>query len=213
MRLKPLIVATLVVMLASIAGQAVGAANGQGALSIFAASAFAGAIGRVGFQINQPWWSHDPSLSGPATATALPAMAGRNAALLALGYLWGGLSLLAVYLLTPVQWQHGWQYGGGMVLLGGIIYAISRTLSAMAPARFTPGLARILTWLTLLHGWAATGAVGWLIGSGKVWSLRGDWAANVIFVTGALVIGVISIFSLRTQRILSTTAQTDPQQS
>lgn len=132
-------------------------------------------------------------------ADAQPVTAAQNANLLALGYAWGGASLLAVYLLTPLRWQHGWQYGCGMLAIAALIAVFARGLKS----RWTPGLDRVLTIVTLIHGWAATGGLGWLIVTGKIWSVKGDWAANVVFAAGAVVLAGVSIMALRTSRLLT----------
>ncbi|MEQ1698209.1 MAG: hypothetical protein ABL901_20455 [Hyphomicrobiaceae bacterium] len=198
--ITPVLAATVAVLFASVAGQAVGAAHGSVGMSVFAAMAFAGALLRVGWMANKPWWQCETSsCMGPPLADAHPITASRNAELLALGYAWGGLTLLAVYLLTPLRWQHGWQYGSGMLLIAVLIYALSRGFAA----RWSRMLSRTLSWLTLLHGWAATAGLAWLIGSGKIWSVKGDWAADIVFAVGALVITGISALALRTSRILT----------
>lgn len=198
--ITPLLAATVAVLLSSVAGQAVGAAQNSVEMSVFAAMAFVGAMLRAGWMLNSAWWQCETSSCiGPPLAGAQPTTATRNARLLALGYAWGGLSLLAVYLLTPLRWQHGWQYGSGMLLIAALIYAGSGGFTA----RWSPAFSRGLTWVTLLHGWAATAGLAWLVGSGKIWSVKGDWAADIVFAHGALIITGLSAMALRTSRILS----------
>ena len=195
----PLLAATTAVLLSSVAGQAFGANQNSVGMSVFAAMAFAGAMLRVGWVFNRPWWQCETSsCMGPALDDAQPMTATRNAQFLALGYAWGGLSLLAVYLLTSLRWQHGWQYGSGMLLISSLIHFTSLRFAS----RWSQSLARALTIVTLLHGWAATAGLAWLIGSGKIWSIKGDWAADIVFACGALIIGGISAMALRTSRIL-----------
>jgi hypothetical protein len=197
--ITPLLAATVAVLLLSAAGQAIGASQDSVGMPVFAAMAFAGAMFRVGWMLNRPWWQCEASSClGPSLTDAQPMMATRNAELLALGYIWAGLSLLAVYMLTPLRWQHGWQYGSGMILIAALIFAASRGFAS----RWTPSLARALTVVTLFHGWAATAGLAWLVGSGKIWSIKGDWAANIVFAIGALIIAGISAMALRTARIL-----------
>lgn len=204
--ITPLLAASVAVLISSAAGQAIGASQDSVGMSVFAAMAFAGAIFRVGWMLNRPWWQCEASSCvGPSLTDVQPMMATRNAQLLALGYIWGGLSLLAVYLLTPLRWQHGWQYGSGMILIAALIFVASRGLAA----RWSSSFARTLTVVTLVHGWAATAGLAWLVGSGKIWSIKGDWAADIVFAIGALVIAGISAMALRTARILDQhTAQT-----
>ena len=198
--ISPLMAALLLVLAASVAGQVVGANQGKSWLSLFAAAAFMGALLRVAWQINRPWWQATTHDIGPAVASAQPMMAARNGQLLALGYAWGAASLLAVYLLSGLRWQHGWQYGAGMALIAGLIFWLTRGLDV----RWSPVLALRLGWAAMIHSWAATLGVGWLIVMGKMFSGKGDWAANVVFATGAFVIVGLSVLALRTARALST---------
>lgn len=196
----PLIAATVAVMLVSVAGQGLGAAQSSVGFSVFAAAAFMVALMRVGWQINRPWWqTRQAGDIGPGLKDAQPIMAERNAQLLALGYAWGALSLMCVYLLTTLHWQHGWQYGLGMGLIALLIHGFSRTISA----RWTPLLADRLATVSLVHGWAATAGLLWLFASGKMLSIKGDWAANIVFIFGGIMIVGVSALALRTSRFLA----------
>ena len=198
--ITPLLAASVAVLLASVAGQAMGASQDSAGMSVFAATAFVGAMLRTGWMLNRPWWQCETSSCiGPSLTDAQPTTATRNAQLLALGYGWGGFSLLAVYLFTSLRWQHGWQYGSGMLLIAALIHFSSRGFAH----RWTSTFSRALTIATLVHGWAATAGLAWLVGTGKIWSLKGDWAANIVFASGALVIVGISAMALRTSRILA----------
>ncbi len=199
----PLMAALWLVIAASVAGQVAGASRNESAYSIFAAAAFAGALLRVAWQINQPWWDGGAHDIGPAASSAQPMLAQRNAGLLAAGYGWGAASLLAVYLLSPLKWQHGWQYGCGMALIALLIFWVTRDLGA----RWSPRVERWLVLGTMIHSWAASAGVIWLIGMGKILSVKGDWAANVVFVAGAICIAGLSVLALRTARSLSAQAQ------
>ncbi len=197
--ITPLLAATVAVLLSSVAGQVIGAAQDSVGMAVFAAMACAGAMLRVGWMLNRPWWQCETSsCMGPPLTDALPMTATRNAQLLALGYAWGGLSLLAIYLLTTLRWQHGWQYGSGMLLIAALIHLAAPGFGA----RWSASFSRALTIVTLAHGWAATVGLAWLVGSGKIWSLKGDWAANIVFASGALIIVGVSAMALRTSRIL-----------
>lgn len=117
----------------------------------------------------------------------------------ALVYAWGGVSLIALYRFTPLHWQHGWQYGSAMLLIAtGLIAYIA------ASGRSPPGdiaLSRTIQ-LTIAHGLAALVAMIWLAGSGKLATVKGDWAANAIFMSGGLAIACISYMAVRNHREL-----------
>lgn len=196
----PLIIATFAVLALSVAGQAIGAEKNAAGMSTFAAAAFVAAMLRLGWMLNRPWWQCAASTDlGPALSDAQPLTSALNARLLALGYAWGGTSLLAVYMLSSLRWQHGWQYGCGMLAIAALIHGFTRRMSG----RWTPALERSLTVLLLVHGWAATGGLAWLILTGKIWSAKADWAANIVFAAGAIALVAISAMALRTSRLLA----------
>ncbi|MGQ0455649.1 MAG: hypothetical protein ACT4OU_01170 [Hyphomicrobium sp.] len=109
-------------------------------------------------------------------------------------FAWAGLAMLSIYLLTPLHWRHGWQYGSifALIAAGNAIFA--RTLEAGATAvgagAATAGLRRILQ-LSALLGLAAAVALIWMISAGKLATDKGDWAANAIFLGGGIAIAAI----------------------
>jgi hypothetical protein len=199
----PLLVALATVAAVSVIGQVVGATQGSSEVSVLAAAAFVGAILKVGWQANRPWWTlpADGELArdiGPSPADALPLVSARTTLLLAIGYAWGAVSLFAVYLGTPLKWQHGWQYAAAMALAAIGTHLVTRAIETRWSAR----LHKTLIWATLLHGWAALGAMTWLIASGKLYSVKSDWAANIVFAAGTLAIAGLASLWLRSSRIL-----------
>ena len=195
----PLLAAVLV----SGAGQAAGARSDSSLTSIGSACVFLVAIVSAAWLINRPWWrAADTGDIGPAHGISAPVISARNLQLMALIYGWGSVSLLAIYLLTPLRWQHGWQYGLGAGVIALLILAGARCVTRHWSRDLPVTLAR----LALLHGWAAMGGAAWLIGSGKWFSLKGDWAANVVFLVGGLVVAVVSTIALRTGRYLASPA-------
>jgi hypothetical protein len=197
--LRPLMAATVFVLLASVAGFAMAVAQSSSELAIFAAAAFVGALVRLGYQINSPWWRpHAASDIGPSGTASQPVLAARNAVLLALGYGWGSLCLLTAYLTTTLKWQHGWQYGTGMALIAMLIYALSRRITA----HWRPAWARVLIVVSAAHATAALAGVSWLAGSGKLWSAKADWAANIVFAGGGVIIAALSVMAIATAVML-----------
>jgi hypothetical protein len=60
--------------------------------------------------------------------------------------------------------------------------------------------------LTLAHGFAALAGLAFLIGSGKLSTLKDDWAANHVFLFGATGILVLCIIAGISQRRLAAQA-------
>ena len=197
MKIKQAVAAT--VLFASVSGQQAGADAEMVAASIGAAAAFLIVALKMAWDVNRPWWRAADHTIGPSSLAAQPLMAARNAELLALGYGWGAASLLAVYLFTALRWQHGWQYGCGMALIAGLLVLLARWMRSGA---WSAGSVKGLMVATLAHGLAAVGGLAWLIASGKVGSVKGDWAANVVFVAGAVLIAGVSAMGWRTAKVL-----------
>ena len=110
----------------------------------------------------------------------------------AMSYLWGGLAMLLIYRLTALHWQHGWQYGLAMLLIAaGLGVYIQMLASEQSAAASDRALDRAV-YLAVLQGAAAVAALLWLTLSGKIWSPKGDWAANIVFISGGFAIAGIS---------------------
>lgn len=134
--------------------------------------------------------------NAPALASERPAVSPADAArettkLTALVYGWGAVALLAIYLGTPVQWRHGWQYALALALIcAGHIEYVRRAKLPMSPIA-TPFGVRISAWLAALQAGALAVTLVWMVTSGKFETTQGDWAANAVFLAGILaVIGV-----------------------
>lgn len=181
-------------MMASIAAMISGAHARLPAMTAAAAALFALALVAVSLQTNLALWESDPVPEDtPADA------ARRNARLLALGYIWGAAAMLGVYTFSGLKWQHGWQYACAMTLVAvgllNYVHALGRLGSALRTAR---GLFIALQ-LTLLQAAAAFVGLGFLVTSGKLAGVKGDWAANHIFLFGGAAIAALSAIAAYTQ--------------
>lgn len=132
--------------------------------------------------------------------------------LTALAYGWSGAALFAIYLLTHVRWQHGWQYGLALTLIGLGAWDYARRLDLAAAGT---GLASrsAIDWAVRLAGVQGVGLAGaliWLVASGKLHTTKGDWAANAIFIAGGLAIIATSALILITHAALTARRVRDP---
>ena len=196
--LLPWIMAAIV---ASIAAMVTGVASDLPIFSGTAAALFAAALFATAVDVNRPWWGGAPL--APAEDDVLVVAAVRNARLLALGYFWGALALLSVYRLTALRWQHGLQYGAGMALLGWLALLYVHFVVRPGSRLRSPRALALATWLSLAHGGAALGGVLFLLVSGKINSIKDDWAANQIFLAGGVALVGLSLISAYTQLCLS----------
>lgn len=147
------------------------------------------------WHINRPWFALAP---GEVQQDDLALAVRRNARLLAYVYVWGGLALYALYKGTSLRWQHGHQYAIGMAVIGFIIIGwVHHSWRSGSPLAGPLGLKLALR-AALLHAGAALGGLVFLIGSGKLMSGKGDWAANQVFLAGGLAVIGISIIAIRT---------------
>jgi hypothetical protein len=196
-RLMPWICAAL---LASVVAMVAGARLARPDVSGVAAGFFALAIVAVGLLVNRPLWDRDaPRINEHAASV----MARRNARLMAITYGWGAIAMLAAYTLTGLRWYHAWQYGLAMALLAGLLFiyaiAIGREGSRLRQRPFLLGALQ----LTVVQGAGALGGALFLVASGKLATLRADWAANYIFLAGGLAIAALSGIAAITQSKLA----------
>lgn len=120
----------------------------------------------------------------------------------ALVYGWGALALLSIYRFTPIHWQHGWQYGSGMLLISlGLVTYLLALDRDKAPLAAPPSLDRIIA-MAAGQGLACAGGVAYLVLAGKLSSPKGDWAANAVFLAGGLTMVWISYLAVSTHRDL-----------
>jgi hypothetical protein len=166
-----------------------------------ASLAFTLVIAAAALATNAPLWRQGSS-SDLAAAKALAS----TTRLTALAYGWSGATLLAIYLLTHVRWQHGWQYGSAFVLIGLGLLAYARKMdSTRQEAAFVAPNAGggWIAVLSALHGFGAAGAVAWLALSGKLDTTKGDWAANAVFIAGGLAVVATSAMFVKTHAALT----------
>lgn len=174
----------------------VAAASGRLRIVAFAAACFAGAIAVAAVVTNMRYWTET---SGADAGRSVQALVG-NARLTALAWLWGACAMQAVYLtpVTGLKWQHAWQYAAAMLCAAALCRAYASWLAGGDAAT----RARLSAWASgLATAQAIGGAIGAtvLVATGKLVTWRPDWAANQIFLFGALLLAVLAAVILRTQ--------------
>jgi hypothetical protein len=165
----------------SVLGQILGAKIGSGAISAVAAGLMPLALVAAATRVNRTAHSGDAM-----AADALVDTARQNAWLQAAAWGAGAASMFGVYLLSGLKWQHGWQYGLGMAVI-----ALAAVIYARQP-RFLQATMIVVA----MQGAAAAVGLAILAGSGKLASVKGDWAANIIFVAGGVAIAVLSVLAV-----------------
>ena len=182
-------------IVASIAGAVSGVHSGIPAFSWAAVLIFTGALVATSIEVNRPFWV--PRGQAPVgDATTIVAL--RNSTLLGIAYMWGGLTMFAVYRLAGLRWQHGWQYALGMGALAALVMLYVWFLERPDSRLRSPAALAIAAQFTVIQAVGSLIGLGFLVGSGKIASAKGDWAANQIFVAGGLAIAVLSALAVYT---------------
>lgn len=123
--------------------------------------------------------------------------------LIMLAYLWCALAFYAVYLGTTLHWQHGWEYGSAMLLIA-VMHAIYlwRLADPNASVSSPRAIDRAVR-LAACQAVAIAFGLIWLIQSGKLTSVRGDWPANQLFLAGGFSVMFLSVIIIKTHAALS----------
>lgn len=184
-------------LLASAATMSWAAARDLRGVSAASAFAFIAAIVAVAQIVN------GAALRRPdGEARAQYHMLRRNTRLAAMTYAWGAAALMAVYVLGDLKWRHGWQYGAAMALIAGALLMLVDRLGRPGNVFDTPRMFARVVPLALAHAAAAAGGLVFLVGTGKLATVKGDWAANHVFLAGGLGIVALSLIAARTHRRL-----------
>ena len=200
MPLKPLVPYLAAVLVLSAGIMWLAARIGDRDASAFAAGLFALQATLVAFKVNRPVWQGDGASNG---GDGLAEMTRRNARLFAFVYAWGALAMFAVYMMSGLKWQHGWQYGLGAAFLAGAIFTYVHRLGRADSRLRTPSAIATVSYLNLAHGLAASAGLVFLTSSGKLTAGKTDWAANHVFLAGGFAIVAISVMSAITARQLA----------
>ena len=194
----PWLIGTLVV---SVAGMTLGGALQRPWVVTVAAAAFSGAAIVAAIGSNLPYWRAAPLLRiGDEVAVALS----RNARLIAIAYAWGAAAMQSLYTtpITGLRWQHGWQYALVMLVLSLGAVHVAQGLSQSQVGRREAWLS-IAVPLSIANALLAAGGLLFLVLSGKLLVRRPDWAANLVFLFGALTVMVLAAVALKTHARLT----------
>lgn len=199
MVLRPPLPWLLATLLAALVAMYLATSGLQKAQAATSAAAFAILLVIAGLRSNSPLWRR-----GTAKSTATPRQAlWLTTLLIMLAYFWCALAFYAVYLGTSLRWQHGWEYGSAMLLVavGHAIYLWH--LDDPNASVSTPKAIGRAVALAALQAVAIACGLLWLIQSGKLSSLKGDWAANQLFLAGGFTVMCLSVIIVKTHSALS----------
>ena len=199
MALRPPLPWLLATLLAALVAMYLATSGLQKAQAATSAAAFAILLVIAGLRSNSPLWRRGAtkSMATPRQALWLTTL------LIMLAYFWCALAFYAVYLGTSLRWQHGWEYGSAMLLVavGHAIYLWH--LDDPNASVSTPKAIGRAVALAALQAVAIACGLLWLIQSGKLSSLKGDWAANQLFLAGGFTVMCLSVIIVKTHSALS----------
>jgi hypothetical protein len=200
MPLRPLLPAILLALVMSIVVGVLAVGRNSGLTLALAAALFALQMLFALLRTNAPYWGTPEQAETHGGAVMCVR---RNTVLAAIVYAWGAVAILAVYSLSGLRWQHWWQYGAAMALVAIAVFIYAHLLTAEQATYRHPKALSALMWLTVAQGLAVAGVVIYLITSGKLFTPRGDWAANYIFATGSITLAVLSLVAILSYRHLT----------
>lgn len=197
---------------ASAAAMVHGGASGRTGQVTASALLFALAAGAVAIWGNIEAWRRAPLPDARANVEAARGALLCNAWIGAAIYAWGAISMQGLYLtpLTGLKWQHGWQYAAAMALLAAGSVVFARTMRVEAQGEGGLGSldrhGRLAIPLAMMQGLIAAGGLAALATTGKLASMRADWAANRVFAGLAAAIIAISVATVVSHMRLRRTA-------
>jgi hypothetical protein len=192
--LRPLLPGLLLASAFSVTMMVLGVGRGNHFLPAISAGLLAALVVGTGLGINAPLWSRTGRpFAGHEGPAAVKEALRCNVWLAALVYAWGASALFGMYSLSDLVWRHAFQYASGAALFAACISIYGYRLGRIRTLPIPPLM------LTLIHGLAAAGGLVYLIGTGKLDTTKGDWAANEVFLWGGFAIIALCIISAVTQ--------------
>lgn len=123
-------------------------------------------------------------------------------ALSAIAYGWAAAAMFLVYLRSGLTWRHGWQYGSLFAVIAfGLISYVRNLQHSNHPASSRASIAASVL-IAAVHAVAAGLVAVWIFLSGKLDTIKGDWAANHIFLASAVALAIIGGLTVVTQNAL-----------
>jgi len=203
MPLKPLLPALLLALVMSVVVGVLAVGRDSGFTLALAVALFALQMLFAVVRTNAPFWNADVETAQDDATVALCVR--RNTLLAALVYAWGAAAILAIYSLSGLNWRHWWQYGAAMALVAIAVFLYAQLLTDEHGAYRTPKALNALMGLAVVQGLAVIGVLVYLLASGKLVTVRSDWAANYVFATGSVTLALLSAISVLTYGKLKAT--------
>lgn len=159
--------------------------------AVFAAAAFASAVIAAGVDIKK---------TAGRDSNAHFGMLRNSVCLSVLTCAWSAAALFLAYPIAGLHWLHGWEYG---VVFGLVTCAFARYWQRLANCpdenSQLAAVARAKS-LATVQAIAIVSTMLWLVASGKLRTIKGDWLANDVFLASGcamLALSVLLVTALR----------------
>jgi hypothetical protein len=126
-----------------------------------------------------------------------------NAIVLGLTYFWASAAITGMYYVTDLKWYHAYQYALGLLVPALLCVLYGRAVRRERDRLRQHLLMRIGSWLGVLQLALMSGAVAALAAMDKIGSTRPDWAANHVFLAGAVTIAALCVLGIYSHRRLT----------
>lgn len=199
MSLRPPLPWLLATLVAALVAMYLATGALQKAEAATSAAAFAILLITSAIRTNSPLWRRGAVKIAATQREAL----WQTTLLIMLAYLWCALAFYTVYLGTTLHWQHGWEYGSAMLLVAVAHAVYLWRLSDPNASVSTPRAIDRAVRLAGCQAIAIAFGLIWLIQSGKLSSVKGDWAANQLFLAGGFAVMCLSVIIIKTNTALS----------
>lgn len=109
---------------------------------------------------------------------------------------WSATALLLAYPIVGLNWLHGWEYGTAFVFISAAFASYLRHLNSCQDASAQLSEIRRAKRLATVQALAITATLVWIVASGKLKTIKGDWLANDVFIATGIAMLTLSLILL-----------------
>lgn len=192
----------LVATLTSLAAIGIAAYADLRWLAGIASAGFAGSVAGAGLLLRQKFSALKPPATDATAANKLLALR-QTTQLSTLSHAWTATALMLSYPLAGLRWLHGWEYGLAFAILAGVFFIYCSKLADPADPLAQTSAVETAGRFAGVQAFVVVALLAWILLSGKLATVRGDWAANNIFLAEGIAILALSLVLVSVHRALS----------
>jgi hypothetical protein len=110
---------------------------------------------------------------------------------------WAAAALFLAYPIAGLKWLHGWEYGVAFALITVLFSNYARLLESYIDTQTQAAAVARAKALAVLQAIAIAVTMIWIIASGKLATVKGDWLANDIFLATGFAMLTLSMLLVR----------------